>query len=358
MQKSDIINLLVDFASQIEFSKHQYIQKNSAGFSLTEKKTKPSDLIDLINAISSQKASLSFSELKQFHTATQVIETHLIQKISGFFSWFIGKQEKGRIEGLIKEIREKSHIRKLPVSESLSEGEARLKFYEQLPRRLKVKDAAANDLIVIKEVSQKIWNASESDEKYQEHMTMFFEGEHLLFEEDEKDPLSDHFEFYEHLKNPAIGSYLRGSSHYDHGTTNYKTGGPVPTEKDIHEGKINNPQYEIEGPQVKALLFGRVKLALDQDSKPIRGKTFDEVTQGRKEKEAESPTKFRKYTFMQTEWAPDSDSFFNANYWKHRILSFCLYAWRKTFGFEKPNVGPYGYGHNDPKATIIPFKKS
>ena len=105
-------------------------------------------------------------------------------------------------------------------------------------------------------------------------MTMFFEGEHLLFEEDEGDRSGDRFEFYEHLKSPPMGSYLRGSSHYDHGTTNYKTGGPVPTQKDIQEGKINNPQFEIEGPQVKALLFGRVKLALDQDSKPILGKTF------------------------------------------------------------------------------------
>ena len=109
---------------------------------------------------------------------------------------------------MISSIREKSHVRDLPVSESLSEGEARLKFYEQLPRRLKVKDAAANDLRVIKEVSQKIWNAFQNDEKYQEHMTIFFEGEHLLFEEDEKDSANDHFEFYPHLKGPKMGSYL------------------------------------------------------------------------------------------------------------------------------------------------------
>lgn len=80
-----MINLLVDFASQIEFSKHQYIQKNSGGFSLAEKKTNPSDLVALINGINSQKKSLSISELKQFHTATQMIETHLNRKITGFF---------------------------------------------------------------------------------------------------------------------------------------------------------------------------------------------------------------------------------------------------------------------------------
>ena len=154
-----MINLLVDFSSQIEFFKHQYIQKKSDGFYLTEKKTNPSDLVALIQEINSQETPLTNSELKQFHTATQMIETHLNRKITGFFSWFMGKKEKGRIEKLISSIREKSHITKLPVSDSLSEGEARLKFYEQLPQRLKVKDAAANDLKVIKEVSQKIWNA-------------------------------------------------------------------------------------------------------------------------------------------------------------------------------------------------------
>jgi hypothetical protein len=86
---------------------------------------------------------------------------------------------------------------------------------------------------------------------------------------------------------------------------------------------------------------------LDAKGRPIFGKTFDQACEEAKEKNEPIPTESRKYTFMQTEWAPDSTSVFTGNFWRHRVFSFGLYVGRKILGFSKPNIGPYGYGHAD-----------
>lgn len=326
-------DVLVDFATQINFSGHYYVSKNNNKFVLTEQKTDSQHLKDLI-----AEARKETGKQKEVSAAISIIKSHLENKVSGIFSLFINKTDKERIDALIVALGNED-APSAPETEAL----ARLQFYKELPQMLGVRNATQKDLEATKIISKKLWDHFENYEKYKTHMKMFFEGEHFLFEEANK------FALYEELKVAQnSGAYLRGSSHYDHGTRNGKTGGPVP----ITEDNVSNPQYEIEGPQIKALLFGRVKLAEDKDGNLIFGKTYDDVPKEIRKKE-------RKFTFLQTEWAPDSSSVFSANFWKHRIFSFVLYAARKTLGLETPNVGPYGYGHGDAKApTVIPIKNA
>lgn len=337
---SNNLNTLVDFASQVSLSHHSYIEKTEDGFALTNHKTHSQVFTKLVEDIISNIQHLDKHQQTQVYAALDRVESHLNSKISGLFSFLIRKQDKNRIQGMIVDIENAKHVLQ-SSQQPETEKEARLKFYAELPNQLNVKKAATKDLDAIKTISQTIWNKFQNYDDYAKHMKMFFEGEHLLFEE------NDDYQLYEQLKDPKLGAYLRGSSHYDHGTLNGKTGGAVPSQQEIDKGLVDNPQYECEGPQVKALLFGRVKLALDDKGKPIFGKTFEQVCEEAKISHKPLPTKFRKYTFMQTEWAPDSESFLTSNFWKHRILSFCLYTTRKILGLSKPNVGPYGYGHAD-----------
>ncbi len=321
-------SLLVDFASQIDLSGHQYISQNGEKFTLTKGKSSPQHLLELIQAARAEKGSE-----KEINAAVSVIKSHLEKKISGLFSFLISNGDKARIRELIQQLGDAK------VSPPTTEGEARLLFYQELPGMLRVRSAATKDLETIKIISKRLWDHFGEYEPYKQHMKLFFEGEHFLFEE------QNDFLLYEELKKPEVTcAYLRGSSHYDHGTLNNKTGGPVPESAD----KVPNPQYEIEGPQVKALLLGRVKLAVNPNGELI----FGRAAEGKEEASS------RKFTFLQTEWAPDSDTIFSANFWKHRVFSFVLYAARKTLGCETPNVGPYGYGHGDAKQpTVISLKK-
>ncbi len=347
MQSPSALHLLTDFASQINFSNHHYIEKSGDNFILGANKAKVDALRSLITQASSE--AQTEPEKSQLKMALTMIQTHLSGKISGIFSCLIAKEKKSAIDETIKSI--KNILGDFEASQQpTSEPEARLRFYKELPSKLRVRSAAKKDLEAIKLVSQKLWDRTENYDDYSKYMRKFFKGEHMLFEEE-----SEGFELYDQLKDDkTTGAYLRGSSHYDHGTLNGKTGGPVPKS----ESEVKNPQYEIEGPQIKALLVGRVKLATDGD-KPIFGKTFDQIAEERKKESLSS----KNYTFLQTEWAPDSSSWLTSNFWKHRVLSFFLYAGRKTLGFSKPNVGPYGYGHGDTgkdvksNPTVIPLKK-
>lgn len=341
------LSLLTDFASQIQYSQHAYIKNDGGVFKFTNEKTNFNDLNDLINNILKEQPQLTHEQRIQAYSAIEMIESHLQNKISGVFSFFIGTQAKNKINQSLESMHTAKEKLKLDRKEPTDEGHARLKFFKAASGKLKIQEASAqNDLQAIKEVSKKIWEKTKNYRDYEDLMTKFFQGEHFLIEEDNKD--NNDYSFYEKLsKDPIVGAYLRGSSHYDHGTLNGQTGGPVPTKEDIEQGKVSNPQYEIVGPQVKALLFGRVKLALDEKGKPLFGKTFEQACEEAKKKGEPVPTKFKKYTFMQTEYAPDDSSIFTKNFWKHRVLSFVLYVSRKLAGSETPNVGPYGYGHAD-----------
>ena len=59
----------------------------------------------------------------------------------------------------------------------MGESEARLRFYAQLPKTIKVKEAATKDLEAIKIISQKVWDKFQNFEDYSKHMKMFLEGD-------------------------------------------------------------------------------------------------------------------------------------------------------------------------------------
>lgn len=331
MSLSNNVQVLVDYASQIGFKGHSNIEQNktTGRFELTSKKTDYKDLKALIDAIFNGAPTIHQS--MQARAALHVIHSHLDKKMHHIF---ITKNEKAEIKQLV------SDVKKLEgnLTEVKSEEEARLKFYSKAAPKLGIKEAAGKDLETIKIISQKFWDKFQNYPDYEKHMKMFFNGEHILFEEED---------LYEELRSDKTGAYLRGSSHYDHGTLEGKTGGTVPTKDDVKKHLVENPQYEVSGHQVRALLFGRVKLAIDEKGNPIYGKTFEQAVEEAQAKGTPVPLKYKNCTFMQTEWAPDSSSFFSANFWKHRVFSFFLYAARKIFKYEKPNVGAYGYGHAD-----------
>ncbi|WP_059360407.1 hypothetical protein [Parachlamydia acanthamoebae] len=288
--------------------------------------------------VASLPENLTPLQQNQAYAALDLIDTHLGRKTKRLFSIFMAKAKKERMRKAMDLIQEAKT--RLSYDSSLtSEVEARLKFYGNTAHRLGIKRAAEHDALSIKVMSAKFWEHAKNYSEYEKYMRLFFQGEHMLIEENET------YALYDCLRVARRGAYLRGSSHYDHGTINGKTGGPPPMNKTITA--VANPQYAITGPQIKSLLFGRVKLAVDEKDNPLFGKTFEQSCQEAGKKKKEAPKRFKQYTFVQTEWAPDSDTIYSKNFWKHRVFSFFLYKCRKLFHFEKPNVGPYGYGHAD-----------
>ncbi len=354
MQLPHYIDLLVDFASQVTFANHLYVTRIAGRFALMKNKTDFQDLKELIRVILTSPQGLDDQQQRQIHAALNVVESHLTQKISGLFSFLIFySKDKNRISEAIQEIRT-FQVALKSSSNPQSEAEARLKFYTELPQLLNVKNAATHDRTAIKIVSKKLWDKLQNYSDYKKYMILLFEGEHFLFEEDDQ-TANNHYQLYDELRRPNTTAYVRGSSHYDRGRCN----GLSPYLLDVQkaENLANwNPQYEVAGPQIKALLFGRVKLAFDSRHQPIFGKTFDQACEAAKLNHQAMPTKFKKYTFIQAEWWPDNPSFFTINFWMHRLVAANLYRYRRWLGFTKPNVGPYGYGHADqgPNAQFHP----
>jgi hypothetical protein len=246
--------------------------------------------------------------------------------------------------------------------------EANLLFSEEAKLFLGIKNKPTpTESNVLHEVSTRFWdfaNQSKPDSPYlvfRSLMTAFYQGEHFVFLEDDPDGSldakgkasiskpSESAPLYETLS--SLGK-LRGSSHYDHGTLNGATGGPVPTDPKA----VKNPQYGIDGPHFKHLCLGRATLLSDA-TKFYFGKTEEDVL-----KETKKPTKefsHHRVTWLQTEGAPDSSSLFTRNFWRHRVRDFTLYIFRKNIlHSEKPNVGPYGYGHGDNNPTLIDLRSS
>ncbi len=338
-------DILVDFASQIDFSHHKYVGKVGNKFVLTDNKQDFNHLIELIKAANEEQRYGSKTDI---NIALDMINRHLQAKITGVFGLFTSSANKQRIREMINQIAQEKP-KNDPVS-ICKERDARISFYWRAYNHLGIRDAAIQDLGTIKIISQKLWDSCQNPHTYDSLMRRFFQGEHMLFEE------AEDFSLYNTLIAPETeaGAYLRGSSHYDHGTLDGKTGGVPPA----MPNQVDNAQYEIVGPQVKALLVGRVELGVKSDGSLIFGKTASQAA-----RDGQVAEKTRKYTFLQTEWAPDDSSFFSANFWKHRVLSFCIYAARKFIGSTTPNVGPYGYGHGDQGKTadaeptvVVPLK--
>ncbi|MBS4167887.1 hypothetical protein PARA125_000517 [Parachlamydia sp. AcF125] len=288
--------------------------------------------------------NLTLRQQTQVYRALELIESHLQRKIGRLLVFFMAKSRKEKIRQTIQEI-ERAKGKFYHDTQVICEEEARLKFYQESARRLGIKKAWAHDAQTIKIVSKRFWESLKNEPqekypKYEKYMCLFFQGEHILVEEDKT------YTLYDRLRAPQTGAYLRGSRCYDHGTLNGKTGGRPPSPV-TPIGRVANPQYGIAGPQIKSFLFGRVDLALDENQHPIFGQTFEKICQQAALKGKRRPEKFKRYTFIQTERAPYSLRVFSKDFWKYRVFSFCVYQFRKLFHFEKPNVGAYGYGHAD-----------
>lgn len=173
------INVLVDFASQIEFYRHLYVKTDGSTFSLTKDKPSAENLKNLIRVVL-QNQNLPEPERRRVTAALAMIRTHLHNKISGLFSRCIPAQNKIQIREYINCIP----LDTVVAGESQSEGEARLKFCARFSRQLHIRNTVASDLTVIKSVSEKIWNRVANDAQYQHYMALFFEGVHLQFIEE------------------------------------------------------------------------------------------------------------------------------------------------------------------------------
>ena len=202
----------------------------------------------------------------------------------------------------------------------------------------------SGDIRAIKAISRIFYSHSEQYDEYFDKMTQLFFGSHIVIEDD--GALVNRLKRLTGALSVEEGGWrLRSSSHYGFGSMDRKKGGVVPsTELEAKKHHVE-PQYEIQGPILKALLFGKVCLPLSDKGEWVFGRaaSAEEMLKGR----------CRWVTWLQTEWAPDGESLFSLNFWKHRVFSFALYRSRMFLGFSNPNVGPYGYGLPDTKPLCI-----
>ncbi len=326
---------LVDYSTQISFRNHQYF--DNAGNLTSEKKVKKDDhpSSNLSSYIFNLNVTIETGDETErnkskviFNECIENITAHLRNKISGFRSFFISRTEIERINHLISNIESQKFETLLQPSEE----QFRIKAYRDLSERLKIKDAPSeNEASAIKKISEALFTKHAGDyNHYRKEMKHFFKGGHMLFDENLKDQLKQ------------CGAILRSSSHYDFGSMDHKKGGQVPSTEEFALGGNVTPHYEITGPQCKEILFGKVTLELDENDKPLFGRVASKGARNT-----------RTYTFLQTEWTPDCTDWKKGDWWKHRVLSFGLYAARRLLGFAKPNVGPYGYGRPDTNPHVI-----
>lgn len=344
------VNLLVDFASHISLNNHQYINKKSdGGYVLTNQKEDNFDSIDFFKKMATEvENDKDVSHSREIQLSCEIIESHINKKIKGISRFFISKRDKHNMNVLLTNVQ----IVKQKVSgninkgQPLTESEARLLFYHDAAKKLDIQEAPnENEQEALKILSQKIWEAD--PEKYQERMTAIFQGEHVLIEELQDKIGNSKYETYEKLTQ--LGARLRTSSHYDEGKDSQ---GNTPEDP----SQTVNPQYEIWGDHVKELLFGRVTLAVREDNSLVYGKTFAQAANS--EEGNRIPIKARHFTWFQLEGARDGQSIFDLNFWRHSIRDFVTYwVLKNILRFEKPNVGPYGFGHADICPTVIEIKK-
>lgn len=367
MSPADKLNLLIDYSSQIDLKNHKSIKYEEGEFKLAKGNTDLAPLVELVNQLSQQ--SLDDSQKRELASSLEIIQDHLKNQPKRGFKKILsslvtkgGKNPHNTAVQRIDEISQKLGV-KIEKKPPQSEGEARLKYYHEAAPSIGIKMAAdIKDYDVIKEISQRLWKASEGDyAQYESLMTAFFKGEHfLILEDDEK-------------KDSLFGALqkegsIRKSSHYEKGSLDGSITGPAPKTAD----EIKHPQLSVTGPQIKHLLFGHVTVARNKKTKEIiYGKTFDQaidqLSKSKKnsklnEKELQNrKDKFKQdyeevpATWFQTEGAPDSGRPLNKNFWKHRVRDFMVYVVRKKiFSSDMPNVGPYGYGHGDDRPTTLP----
>lgn len=327
---------LVDFSSQIYCGNHQYFD-NSGEFT-DQKRVRKGDqavnnltnyIFNLHGEIENEDVDTRNQNKIVFNECLENIKTHLHNKVSGFRRLFISRFEIARIEGVIAMIQTQRFD---PVLLVPTEQGFRVKAYRDLSNRLKIKNVAGtNESKAIKKVSEALFAKYSNDyNRYRKEMKHFFKGAHMLFDETLKDDLE------------KCGALIRTSSHYDFGAIDHVKGGVAPIDEAHALGFGVIAQYKITGPQVKEMLFGKVTLETDGNHRPIFGR-----------KAPENALFTKTYTFIQTEWAPDSRDWKTGDWWKHRVLSFGLYASRKLLGFAKPNVGPYGYGRADNNPIVV-----
>lgn len=246
-------------------------------------------------------------------------------------------------------------LTKFDSQEKISEhDEFLLDFYtdkNEYPKKLGFRSLAnmTTEWPTIKACSETFFRYSGGDyAKYSRYMKDYFCGEHFL--------IADNGALANKLSEQPV-AHLRSSSHYAFGSTDGLKGGKVPQSKEEAYKADVEPQYEITGDQAKVLLFSKVSL------QTIKNKILNEELllkdkQGKVKVITPNCVKnantlgdsIRTYSWLQTEWAPDSANWREANFWKHRVFSFGLYVIRKLLKMERPNIGPYGYGHGDPNA--------
>lgn len=331
---------LAQFASQVHLRNHCYLSSpDGIRYILSEAKTQP--LNEIIKNIIQTTPD---DEQKQLLIASlSMIHSHLLNKINGLLFRFLSAFLPSYAEKREKLITLCHDIHKITRGSSHSEpctpATALLKFYQEEAEKIGIQDAASErELRILKLISHKIWQATQNYEEFKKHMASFFKGEHFI--------LDDNEEIYKMMQK--VGT-LRGSSHYDKGTTSGNTGGPVP----LQANEVSNAQYGLDGPQFKHLLAGRVSLA-QKDSSLIPGKTFDQVTQEMNIIEREHYKKLEPRSWLQTEASADSTNPLTLNFWRHRVRDFGKYVFYKIIiKSETPNIGPYGRGHGDDHPTIL-----
>lgn len=276
----------------------------------------------LIQSVSGQKDRLSPMQRAEFKASLDHITKQLAKKLSGIRSWFVSKKEKADIHSTLLEIGSAEKTLGEVQKDIKTEKIARMQFYHDLKKhKLSITDAAdEQEQSAIKEISERVWKYCEEARKKDEYGTIMakaFNGVMLIEEEEEiSEDLDDMSQEY---AEPQTYTQLQ-------------TATKVESHVKLYEEETD-PSYAIQGPQVKTLQFGRVKL-LANDNGPILGKSQEEAQQ--------VDAKTKTYTYVKM--AP------SLSWWKRGAFSF-VSAVRKMFRMENSNVGPYRYSKDKP--TIL-----
>ena len=307
------------------------------------------------------------------HAAADRLVTHLDAKLDSInrpIVFLVGPLFRKKIKGL-KKVREELQGMKDASSDSRAirtEASARIRLFKtfktRFPARLlspnRPRSPSIESLVaegkLIEIVSRRIFNAARNDKQYEDWMSHFIRGSHMIFEH-EKGRLTLAKELQDALEEDT-GRYREGaeSSHYKH-----------------EDGKNRFDHHRISGFALlsEILVCPDETLARNNQGTLVTGKLYNENDR-RKGYGEQHVTAIHTENFSggpvtavilppgrqedEAYWSKTLP-FYLTRTLPHRTHDFILYALRKKIGCKEPNVSKHGVGVADNNAIVIPANR-
>lgn len=382
------INTFKDFATNLNYSKHPHL--STIGQKLILSNVEPISMLNPLTVLFQSVKDLKDTNDYQKALAISIeslsiVRSNLSSKIDSWFTrTFFPSYTKNiqqQIQVLDRGIRV-CQAQAEPKSQA-SEEVFRLHFLASLPKKLKIQHAPGEapssfkwkdgktDTAIVKEQKVIEWLSkavfeSEAVQKlpvdqrqgrYMEIMLGAYQGDHLLIEDNPE---------HTHTKElAACGAIIRGSSHYEKGRKilEWKEGAPV-YDSELHESleQASVHHYGLTGKHIKHVLFNAVDMG-EIEEVLIPGMTKQQAEALAANNKLKLNGKLvtpatiqpRHFTAFQFESSPDCEgnNLKDPLFYTHRLRGFILYRILKNLGFQKANIGAYGYGFTDANPVVL-----